>query len=75
MAKCKVFIHYMCSFGPIILGHRHPGVEAAAEEQRKKGNTLPGPSAAMVELAELLVKITPFASWAMFQKGRNRYLA
>lgn len=65
----KVWIDYMCSFGPILLGHGHPAVESAAAEQRAKGNTLPGPGPRMVELAELLVNLTPFASWAMFQKN------
>lgn len=65
----KVWIDYMCSFGPILLGHGHPAVEAAAAEQRAKGSALPGPGSCMVELAELLVSLTPFASWAMFQKN------
>lgn len=65
----KQYIDYMCSFGPILLGHQHPKVEAAAAAQRARGNALPGPGACMVELAELLVGLTPFARWAMFQKN------
>merc|ERR1719277_1050652 len=65
----KTFIDYMCSFGPILLGHKHPAVEAAAAVQQEQGDCLLGPSERMVELAELLVEITPFADWAMFQKN------
>jgi len=61
----------MCSFGPIILGHRHEKVERAADLQRVKfGDCLPGPSERMVELAEILVGLhSEWASWAMFQKN------
>lgn len=65
----REFIDYMCSFGPILLGHKHPAVEAAAAAQHELGDCLPGPSERMVELAELLVELTPFADWAMFQKN------
>ena len=63
------YIDYMCSYGPIVLGHRHPVVEAAVESQRANAFcfSLPGP--AYVDLAELLVEKTPFADWAMFAKN------
>ena len=48
------YVDFMCSFGPILLGHNHPAVEAAAAAQRAKGDTMSGPGAAMVEAAELL---------------------
>ena len=31
------YVDFMCSFGPIILGHKHPEVEAAAAAQRADG--------------------------------------
>lgn len=65
----KVFIDYMCSFGPNLLGYKNAAVEEAVRTQREEGDCLPGPSERMVELAELLVEITPFADWAMFQKN------
>ncbi|WP_284944651.1 aspartate aminotransferase family protein [Acidisoma cladoniae] len=65
----REFVDFMCSWGPIILGHRHPEVEEAARRQLDLGDCLNGPSEAMVELAELLVDIVPAADWAQFQKN------
>lgn len=39
----------------MVLGHRHPSVEAAAQAQAALGDCQNGPGAVMVELAELLV--------------------
>jgi glutamate-1-semialdehyde 2,1-aminomutase len=63
------YVDLMCSFGPIILGHKHPKVEAAAAAQRADGDTQAGPGAAMVEAAELLVDRVAHADWAMFGKN------
>jgi glutamate-1-semialdehyde 2,1-aminomutase len=63
------YIDFMCSFGPIILGHKHPKVEAAAAAQRADGDTQAGPAAAMVDAAELLVDRVAHADWAMFAKN------
>jgi glutamate-1-semialdehyde 2,1-aminomutase len=63
------YVDFMCSFGPIILGHKHPRVEAAAAAQRADGDTQAGPAAAMVDAAELLVERVAHADWAMFAKN------
>jgi glutamate-1-semialdehyde 2,1-aminomutase len=63
------YVDFMCSFGPMILGYKHPRVEAAAAAQLAKGDTQPGPAPAMVELAELLVERVAHADWAMFAKN------
>ena len=63
------FIDFMCSYGPVVLGHHHPEVEAAAEKQRRDGDCFNHPTAAMVELAERLVAHVDFADWAVF--GNN----
>jgi glutamate-1-semialdehyde 2,1-aminomutase len=63
------YIDYMCSYGPIVVGHRHPKVEAAAIAQMREGNCFNGPTRLWVELAERLVDITPFADWAVFAKN------
>ena len=65
----REYIDFMCSWGPIILGHQHPAVEAAARERWRAGDCLDGPTDQVVELAELLVKTMPMADWAMFQKN------
>ncbi len=63
------YIDYMCSYGPIVLGHRHPRVEEAAQKQAALGNCFNAPTPIWVELAEYLVSITPFADWAVFAKN------
>jgi glutamate-1-semialdehyde 2,1-aminomutase len=63
------YIDYMCSYGPIVLGHRHPKVEEAARRQAELGNCFNEPGPAWVELAEHLVSITPLADWTVFAKN------
>src|ERR1700712_3475944 len=65
----REFIDFMCSWGPNLLGHRHPEVDAAARRQADKGDCLNGPSARFVELAERFVDRIAHADWAMFQKN------
>ncbi len=63
------YIDYLCAYGPILLGYQHPAVDAAAAAVQADGDCLNGPSDKMVELAELLVEITPWADWAWFAKN------
>jgi glutamate-1-semialdehyde 2,1-aminomutase len=63
------YIDLMCSWGPVILGHRHPGVEAAAARQAAEADCQNGPSARMVELAEAMTQMVDHADWAMFSKN------
>lgn len=63
------YIDLMCSYGPVVLGHQHPKVEAAVRAQEAKGECQNGPSARMVELAEALVGRVRHADWAMFAKN------
>ena len=63
------YVDFMCSWGPVLLGHRHPEVQAAAEAQAARGDCFNGPGEVMVELAEDLVAMVPHADWAMFQKN------
>jgi glutamate-1-semialdehyde 2,1-aminomutase len=63
------YVDFMCSWGPNILGHHHPAVEAAAARQRDLGDAMNGPGAVMVDLAEHLVDTVPFAQWVLFQKN------
>jgi glutamate-1-semialdehyde 2,1-aminomutase len=63
------YIDYLCSYGPIVVGHRHPAVEEAVLRQMRDGNCFNAPTALWVELAEHLVALTPFADWAVFAKN------
>ncbi|WP_211299359.1 aminotransferase class III-fold pyridoxal phosphate-dependent enzyme [Pukyongiella litopenaei] len=63
------YIDFMCAWGPIILGHQHPVVEAAAQAQAALGLCLDGPTEHVVDLAELVVEMIDHAQWALFQKN------
>jgi glutamate-1-semialdehyde 2,1-aminomutase len=65
----REFIDLMCTFGPILLGHAHPEVDAAAAATAARGDVLNCPGPEMVELAELLVDQVAHADWAMFAKN------
>ena len=62
-------IDLMCAYGPVVLGYRHAGVEAAAQRQAALGDCLNHPGAVMVDLAERLVSLVDFAAWAVFGKN------
>jgi glutamate-1-semialdehyde 2,1-aminomutase len=63
------YVDLMCSYGPVILGHRHPAVEEAAAAQAALADCQNGPGEVMVELAELLVETVGHADWAMLAKN------
>ncbi len=63
------YVDFMCSYGPVILGHRHPRVEAAARRQADLGDCFNGPAPVMVELSELLVETVSHADWAVLAKN------
>jgi glutamate-1-semialdehyde 2,1-aminomutase len=63
------YVDFMCSFGPNLLGHKHPKVEQAAAAQAALGNTMSGPGPVLVELAELIVGRVAHADWAIFAKN------
>ena len=65
----KKYIDLICSYGPIIHGHRHPVVEAAVAKQMQEADCQNGPSPLFVELAERMVGIVDHAEWAMFMKN------
>ena len=65
----REYLDFMCSWGPIIVGHQHPAVEEAARRQGALGDCMNWPSARLVELSERLVGLLPHADWAVFQKN------
>ena len=52
-------IDFLGSYGPLILGHRPPEVTAAIERALAAGTTFGAPTAAEVELAELICSAFP----------------
>jgi glutamate-1-semialdehyde 2,1-aminomutase len=68
-ADGNAFIDFMCSWGPNLLGHHHPQVDAAARSQQALGDCLNGPTPRFVELAERFVARSAHADWVLFQKN------
>ncbi len=68
-ADGRTFVDLMCAWGPIVLGHRHSVVEAAARGQQALGDCMNGPGPILVDLAELLVEMVPHADWCQFGKN------
>ena len=58
-ADGNVYIDYVGSWGPLILGHAHPEVVAAVQAAAQKGLTFGAPTAAELEIAELLCNLVP----------------
>jgi hypothetical protein len=65
----NAYIDFMCSWGPNLLGHHHPEVDAAARRQQALGDCLNGPTPRFVELAERFVARSAHADWVLFQKN------
>ena len=55
----RSFLDFVCSWGPLILGHAHPEVVAAIQESAGRGTTYGAPCRAEIELAEYVVSAYP----------------
>lgn len=53
------YIDYICSWGPMILGHCHPDVVAAIGRAVERGTSFGAPTEAENELAELIIEFVP----------------
>ena len=53
------FIDYICSWGPLLLGHRHPSVIEAIEKALEIGTSFGAPTEREIELAELIRSLVP----------------
>ena len=58
-ADGNTFIDYVCSWGPLILGHAHPDVLAAVAQAAELGTTFGAPTAGEVTLAEEITRRVP----------------
>jgi glutamate-1-semialdehyde 2,1-aminomutase len=58
-ADGNAFIDYVGSWGPMILGHRHPAVIAALARALEQGTSYGAPTELEVELARLVVEAVP----------------
>ena len=53
------YIDYVCSWGPMILGHGHPEVVKALADRISKGTSYGAPTELEVELAEIIIDMVP----------------
>lgn len=58
-ADGKRYIDYVGSWGPAILGHAHPAVVAAVQRAAASGLSFGAPTAAELEMAELICRLIP----------------
>ena len=55
----KRYIDYVCSWGPMILGHNHPVIREVVERAVKDGLSFGAPTRREVEIAELMIGMVP----------------
>ncbi len=53
------YIDYVCSWGPMILGHNHPLIQEAVEKAVKDGLSFGASTQREVEIAELMIEMVP----------------
>ncbi len=53
------FLDFVCSWGPMILGHNHPAVVEAIEKTLRDGTSFGAPCPLEIELAELVINAIP----------------
>jgi len=62
----KTYIDYVCSWGPLILGHAHPAVLDAIRAAAEKGWSYGAPCEAELELAEVVRRRMPSVEMVRF---------
>jgi glutamate-1-semialdehyde 2,1-aminomutase len=55
----REYIDYVCSWGPLILGHAHPRVIEAVESAARRGTSYGAPTALEAQMAELICDRVP----------------
>ncbi len=58
-ADDRELIDYVCTWGPSILGHAHPGIHDAVAAALANGTSYGTPGPAEVDMAEQIVKLVP----------------
>jgi glutamate-1-semialdehyde 2,1-aminomutase len=53
------YIDYVCSWGPMILGHGHPDIIKAIEDRLYKGTSYGAPTELEVDMAETIIEMAP----------------
>ncbi len=63
------YVDLVCSWGPMLLGHAHPDVQAAVQEAVARGTSYGTPTRSEVELAEEIVARTPVEQVRLVSSG------
>ena len=63
------YVDLICSWGPMLLGHAHPEVQAAVAEAVSRGTSYGTPTRSEVELAEAIVERTPVEKVRLVSSG------
>ena len=58
-ADGKTYLDYVCSWGPLILGHSHPEVLKAVTETAARGLSFGAPTEMELDMADLLCEMLP----------------
>ncbi len=62
----NAYIDYVCSFGPLILGHAYPAVVAAIRDAATRGTSFGAPTEAEADLAERVIDAVPSIEMVRF---------
>ncbi|MEU4685328.1 glutamate-1-semialdehyde 2,1-aminomutase [Streptomyces xinghaiensis] len=69
-ADGREYVDLVCSWGPMILGHAHPGVQEAVRAAVARGTSFGTPGAGEVELAEEIVaRVAPVEQVRLVSSG------
>ncbi len=60
------YIDFVCSWGPMILGHNHPSVSEAVRRTMENGTSFGAPCPLEVELAEMVIDALPSVEMVRF---------
>ena len=71
----KEYIDYICSWGPLILGHCQADVEKAVAASIRKGLSFGAPTAIEVEMAQLVCKLTGVEMVRMVNSGTEAVMS
>jgi glutamate-1-semialdehyde 2,1-aminomutase len=53
------YTDYVCSWGPMIMGHAHPDIVAAVQKSAAGGTSFGAPTSSEIELAKMVVEAVP----------------
>src|SRR5918911_2104866 len=66
------YIDYLGSWGPLIVGHAHPGVVAAIQDAATRGTSYGAPAEVELELARLVTAAFPSSQLVRFVSPRTQ---